>query len=109
MASIPIERVLKVLKAAQRSPTNQAGNGPYAAMVSPTETILRHYGTMVYHSVGSGGRKHSIKSLGGFSASDQAAISTAMWFDGIGGRVTRSAAVGKKNNGIAINGWFHYR
>lgn len=107
MAGVPIERVLSLLKKATNS-GKSVTNGPYTAEVDANHTRLRHYGTLIYHSEGRYSRRTKIVSLGGYSASDQAAIATAMYFDGIQGKVTRSAAVGKRMKGTPLDGWYVY-
>lgn len=104
MGSIPVERVMIALNSALRSSTGKGTNGPYTAEVrGKSSTKLKHYGTLIYHSEG-----NRVVYLGGYSASDLGAINTALHWDGIPKKATRSAAVGKRMKATAINGWYLY-
>lgn len=77
-------------------------NHPYEAQYFPEDSRMQlyHYGTLIYEDIDG-----EITRLGGWSASDRDAISTAMSFSGIQGYVSNSDSNKKYASG-QMDGWY---
>lgn len=100
MASIPVEKVRKVLYNATQK--GMAKSGDYKAIYQDRILALYHYDTLIAQNDFKTGK---ITQLGGYSNSDRDAINSFLYFVGSNNRVSRSKANAGKGY-PTMAGWY---